>query len=262
MDVYWLEQRDADVPTQDQWLSSGEILALSRLRFARRRDDWRLGRWTAKRALAACFDLQRDLLSLAKIEIRAAASGAPAAFVFNQAAPVNISISHRAGSAMCAVALSGFDVGCDLEMIERRSNAFVADYFTAREQTLVERTLVEQRPLLVTLLWSAKESALKALRVGLRLSTNCLDVDLVGGLPLHTEPFRPDFAVVPVCHVNTDGWRPLHVRYSGDRLFYGWWRHTGHMVRTVVSDSAGLDGRRPCAIASDHRRSEISSIQP
>ncbi len=87
MNVYWLEQTDADVPAENQWLSAGEILFLGRLRFARRRNDWRLGRWTAKRALAACLNLPGDPLALANIEIRAATSGAPEAFLFNQTAP-------------------------------------------------------------------------------------------------------------------------------------------------------------------------------
>lgn len=233
--VYWLEQTDADVPAENQWLSASEIFSLGRLRFVKRRNDWRLGRWTAKRALAACLNLPCDLLSLANIEIRAAASGAPEAFLFNQTAPVTISLSHRAGIAMCVVALPGPGIGCDLEMIEPRSNAFIADYFTAHEQAIVERILAEERPLLVTLLWSAKESALKALHVGLRLDTNCMDVTLGDKLPPHAEQSRQDLPLIPIAHVDPDGWRPLHVRYSGEQVFCGWWRHTDHMVRTVVS---------------------------
>jgi 4'-phosphopantetheinyl transferase len=121
MDVYWLEQTDADVPTENQWLSAGEALFLGRLRFAKRRKDWRLGRWTAKNALAACLNLPCDPLALANIEIRAAASGAPEAFLFNQAAPATISLSHRAGIAMCEVTLPGTGIGCNLEVIEPRS---------------------------------------------------------------------------------------------------------------------------------------------
>jgi len=234
MNVYWLEQTLADVPAENQWLSAEEILSLGRLRFAKRRNDWRLGRWTAKRAVAACLNLPCDVLGLAKIEIRATASGAPEVFLVNQTAPVSISLSHRAGTAMCAVALSGPGIGCDLEMVEPRSNAFIADYLTAREQTLVERTLEEERPLLVTLLWSAKESTLKALHIGLRLDTNCMDVSFIDGLPRHTGQFRQDLPLVLMPDVDPDRWRPLHVRYSGEQVFSGWWRHADGMVRTLV----------------------------
>ena len=234
MNVYWLEQTDADVPAENQWLSASEILSLGRMRFVKRRNDWRLGRWTAKRALAACLNLPCDLLALANIEIRAAASGAPEAFLFNQTAPVTISLSHRAGIAMCAVALAGPGIGCDLEVIEPRSNAFIADYLTVREQALVERTLLEDRPLLVTLLWSAKESALKALHIGLRLDTNCMDVSFIEGLLAHTQQSRQDLQLVPTRDVDPDRWRSLHVRYSGEQIFCGWWRRENGMVRTLV----------------------------
>ena len=67
-------------------------------------------------------------------------------------------------------------MGCDLEMIEPRSDAFVADYFTVEEQALVARASAADRSRLLALLWSAKESALKALRAGLRLDTRCVIV--------------------------------------------------------------------------------------
>ena len=235
MSVYWLEQTEADVPVENQWLSASEILSLGRLRFAKRRNDWQLGRWTAKRALAACLNLPSDPLALSNIEIRAAASGAPEALLFNQIAPVSISLSHRAGIALCVVALPGPDIGCDLELVEPRSHSFIADYLTVHEQALVQRTLEEEQSLLVTLLWSAKESALKALHVGLRLDTTCMDVTLDDGSPPPAGQSRQDLPLIPMAHVDPDGWRPLHVCYSGEQVFSGWWRHTDHMVRTVVS---------------------------
>src|SRR5271169_4923545 len=135
MDVYWLEQNESDVSTENHWLSAGEILCLTALRFAKRRTDWRLGRWTAKRALAACLHLPADLPALANVEIRTASSGAPEVFLRNQRDPVTISLSHSAGAAICAVVLSATSLGCDLETVEPRIPTFAADYFTANEQT-------------------------------------------------------------------------------------------------------------------------------
>ena len=54
---------------------------------------------------------------------------------------VTISLSHRSGAAICAVAPAGVDLGCDLEVIEPRSEAFVADYFTVDEQALVAQVV-------------------------------------------------------------------------------------------------------------------------
>src|SRR4029077_16922804 len=98
-----------------------EMSFLLSMRFAKRRNDWRLGRWTAKRMLAAHLHLPGDLSSLASTEILAAPSGAPEVLLSNQTAPVTISLSHSSGIAMCAVAFSGRSIGCDLELIEPRS---------------------------------------------------------------------------------------------------------------------------------------------
>ncbi len=169
MEVYWLERTEADLPTDNDWLSASEAASLNGMRFAKRRDDWRLGRWTAKRAVATYLILPSDRQILAGIEIRPMPSGAPEVFIANQPAAVTVSLTHRAGAAACAIASSGVALGCDLEVIEPRSEAFIADYFTAEEQQLIQRMSATERPRLLALLWSGKESALKALRTGLRL---------------------------------------------------------------------------------------------
>ena len=138
-----MEQTEADVPTVDDWLSPNEQALLNAMRFAKRRSDWRLGRWTAKNALALYFlylKLPADPQVLASIEIRSASTGAPEAYFGNQPAAATISLSHRAGIAACAVTMPGVELGCDLEMVEPRSDAFVADYFTtASKRSLRKR---------------------------------------------------------------------------------------------------------------------------
>jgi len=223
MHAYWLEQTEANVPAENYWLSTGEMSRVAALRFVKRRADWRLGRWTAKRAVASCLNLPADVQSLQDIEIRAAPSGAPEVFLFNQRAPVILSISHRAGKALCVVGLSGASLGCDLELVELRDHSFLTEFFTMNEQKLVERAPTGERPVLETLLWSAKESALKSLRVGLRFDTASLDAS-----PADIATRRPD---------GTDqeaGWSPLFLRRAGGQVFYGWWRCANNMVRTVV----------------------------
>ena len=133
MEVYWLEQSEGDLPTTDDWLSPNEVVRLSTMRIAKRRSDWRLGRWTAKNALALyllSLKIPADPQVLTAIEIRPATSGAPEAFFQNKEVAASISLSHRAGIAACAVAGSSGVLGCDLETVEPRSDAFVADYFT------------------------------------------------------------------------------------------------------------------------------------
>jgi 4'-phosphopantetheinyl transferase len=217
MDVYWVEQVDGDIPPNDDWLSANEAACLARMRFAKRRADWRLGRWTAKRAVSEYLNLHRPP---AAVEILTAPSGAPEVFLSSQAAKVTISLSHRAGRAVCAVAPYGTALGCDLELVEPRSDAFASDYFTAAEHSMVARAAPDKQPELLTLLWSGKESALKALGEGLRLDTRCLAISL--------EKTVSDPAV----------WRPLQATCDSGRTFYGWWRRLGDMMRTMVAAPA------------------------
>jgi 4'-phosphopantetheinyl transferase len=216
MNIYWLEQTESDVPLDNEWLSASEILCLNGLRLAKRRSDWRLGRWTAKNAVAAYLHLSNQTRELADIEICPAPSGAPEVFFGSDRAPITISLSHRDGIAACAIADPKLLLGCDLEIVEPHSDAFIADYFTAEEQALFVHS--DDKNLLSTLLWSAKESALKALRAGLRLDTRYVVVS--------ANVSSREFA----------GWRRLQVRYTNGQIFHGWWQQSGALVRTVVAD--------------------------
>jgi phosphopantetheinyl transferase len=108
--------------------------------------------------------------------------------------------------------------------VEPRSDAFIGDYFTPREQALVAHSTPHDRHALATLLWSAKESALKSLQEGLRLDTRSVEVD------------PGDLYCAGSSHSGDSAWRPLQVRYS-TTLFYGWWRFEDRFVRTIVSAS-------------------------
>ncbi len=210
--IGWLLQAAADVPPDDGWLAPAERARLAELRVAPRRADWRLGRWTAKLATATSLGVPP-----ASVELRAAADGAPEALVDGHPAPVAVSLSHRAGLAVCMVAAAGTALGCDLELAEPRGPAFVASWFTAGERETVARADPSDRALLVALLWSAKESALKALRVGLRFDTRWVVVDPPALGPAGT-------------------WLPLTVRHpAGARVFPGWWRHDADRVLTMVA---------------------------
>ena len=217
MDVYWLEQTERDVPDGNAWLSGQEAGFLDGLHIAQRRSHWRLGRWTAKRALAIYSNSADSLPALASIEIRRAPCGAPEVYFHDKPAALTVSLSHRGDKAICAVAPPATELGCDLEVVEPRSNAFIADYFTVEEQALVGRHPAADRPRILAALWSGKESALKALRAGLLLDTRCVIV----GLEDISSGIRE--------------WSPLQVRYTGGRTFQGWWHHADGMVRTLVA---------------------------
>lgn len=217
VEVLWLEQTIADVPTKDEWLAASEQHKLRAFRVPKRASDWRLGRWTAKRVLARSLGLSEDHSALAAIEIVPADSGAPLAFLSGEPSGWRISISHSGGHAACAVTRGPVSLGCDLERIAPRGQAFVADYFTEEEQIVIARSATRYRDILHTLFWSAKESALKAMGEGLRLDTRSVSVTRVG------------------CPSLWSLWAPLAVGAAGGKLFEGWWRSDGKFVRTVVS---------------------------
>ncbi len=202
------------VPAGDAWLSAPEAERQASLRLPKRRAEWRLGRFAAKTLLAACLPHPPPLSSLV---IRAAEDGAPEAFLNEEPLSFTLSLSHRDGLALCVVAPGRVLLGCDLERIEPRSAAFVDDYFTPAECARVRSAPPAEQPLLCNLIWSAKESALKGLREGLRLDTRS-----VVHLP-----------ELPARH----GWQPLEVRHQ-EQVFAGWWRRHGEFVLTVSCDPA------------------------
>jgi 4'-phosphopantetheinyl transferase len=108
-------------------------------------------------------------------------------------------------------------LGCDLEVIEPHSSAFITDYFTAEEQALIAKQPPSDRPLFPALLWSAKESVLKALRTGLRLDTRRVAID----------PFEISRDI--------DAWQPFLARHAGDKVFHGWWQASGRVIRTIAA---------------------------
>ena len=217
LQLYYLSQNLADVPEGHAWLSKAEQVNLGRLRFKKRRDEWMLGRWTAKQALSLYLGTERDFRTLAQMEIRAAPDGAPEAFIEGQAVPASLSISHSTGRSLCAVSESAAAVGCDLERIEPREENLVADYFTAKEAALVARAPVSARPLVITLIWCAKESGLKSLRQGLRRDTRSVEISL------------PEAK-------NEDAWNPFSVRcLESSDTYHGWWRVGAGFIQSITS---------------------------
>jgi 4'-phosphopantetheinyl transferase EntD len=136
-------------------------------------------------------------------------------------------LSHREGAALCTVGQAGIPLGCDLEVVESHGDAFIADYFTAEEQALLSGIAVRDRPVWVSLLWSAKESALKALHEGLRADPRAANVYL------------------DVSQTYSDSWLPVEVRYAGGITFHGCWSRNGDVIRTIV---AGTPSLRPISL--------------
>ncbi len=195
-------------------LSAAETAHLARLSHPKRRQEWLLGRWTAKRLLADYLQASGETLPLAAITVANDPSGAPYAAVTRAAnalqspaswdgvappatrLPLALTISHSRGLAFCAL-MAGTTphlpgLGGDLEVIEPRDASFVRDFFTPQEQAAIAAAAPAARDAAITVLWSAKEALLKALHLGLSVDTRQVSVDA-------GELFRPLDA----------GWAPL-----------------------------------------------------
>jgi 4'-phosphopantetheinyl transferase len=211
----WLARGEQALPADPGWLSTGEARRAAGLRYTKRRTEYLLRRLAAKHAVAAAVRLPTDPAALARIEIRNAPSGKPYVVVDGAPAGVAVSITDRAGWAVCLVG-SG-NVGCDLELVEPRSPGFVRDFLTAAEQEYVAGAA--DRDVAANLLWSAKESALKVLGTGLRRDTRSVEVTVHNGRP--------------------GDWAPLSVRTGPGTVLPGWWRRDGHFLLTVAAEVPG-----------------------
>jgi 4'-phosphopantetheinyl transferase len=205
----------SDAPSGDDWLSPREAAWVARMRFPKRRTEFRLGRWTAKRALALYLGREASAEALGSIEIDRAPDGAPLPLVEGRPADAYLTMTDRADQAVCLVGPPGTALGCDLEIVEPRSDAFVGDFLTPAEQALVAAAGAE-RDLVANLVWCGKESALKVLRTGLRRDTRSVEVSF------------PDGAAV-------SGWAPMSVRTIEGAVFPGWWQRFGAFVLTLAA---------------------------
>jgi 4'-phosphopantetheinyl transferase len=210
----WLTRSAADVPAGDAWLGPRERAALGALTVARRRADWRLGRWAAKAAVAALLGFDAG-----RVEVLAAGDGAPEAWIDGARADVSVSLSHRGGRALAAVARAPVVVGCDLEVAEPRSGAFVREWLTEGERARVRAAAPGARDGVANLAWTAKEAAAKVRREGLRLDVRHAEATPSGEPPV-------------------DGWRRLEVAWREGPRTAGWWREEPGWVMTVATEPA------------------------
>ena len=195
------------------WMEERLATRLRSLRFAKRRNESRLGRWTAKQTIALATGVEPCAPALRDIHVINAADGAPEALYLNTPLDAVIAMTDRADWAVCAILAGTTRIGCDLELVEPRSAGFRRDYLTPAEQRRVEAS--GDVPLFANLVWSAKESALKVLRTGLRRDTRSVEVTLEDGAD--------------------GGWAPLVVQDLEGDAFPGWWLRSGSFVLTIVA---------------------------
>jgi len=221
----WLSRGESDLPDALDWLHPRERGRAGRMRFRKRRNDYLLGRFTAKQAVTRALGRAATPGALAAIEVRNAPDGAPELYCDGHAAELAISMTDRADQAVCLLGPRTAALGCDLELVEPRSEGFLRDYLTDLERRQVEAAGPCGRDLAANLLWCAKESALKVLRTGLRRDTRSVEVRLGGGL-----------AGAEAGGEGEAGWLPLEVATREGPVLPGWWRRFGPWILSVAAD--------------------------
>ena len=196
------------------WQEPALARRLSGMPYAKRREEARLGRWTAKSTIARAYRLTTTPAGLRHIVVRNAPDGAPEALLKGQPLDAVIAMTDRADWAVCAIMQGSARIGCDLELVEPRSAAFVRDYFNPREIASVAASAEPDAT--VNLIWSAKESALKVMRTGLRRDTRSVTVEL--GEETGT------------------GWNRLRVTAEEGHEFPGWWIRLGSFLLTMTTE--------------------------
>jgi 4'-phosphopantetheinyl transferase len=224
----WLVRGEEQVPPGQQWLTGAEAARSGGMRFTKRRNEYLVRRYAGKCAVAAAVGLSEDPPDLGRIGVLNRRTGAPYVEVDGRTLGLDISLTDRAGWAVCLVGPDLGAVGVDLEIVEPRSDGFVSDFLTPAEQAVVAADPSRDwHDAAANLIWSAKESALKVLRTGLRADTRSVEVLLEEPAGISTGGGR------------ADGWQRLSVS-SGDSRFPGWWRRDGVFLLTMVA-ARGLD---------------------
>jgi len=249
MNTRWLLQSFDDCPeilrsdAIPAWLGPAEQRRLAGFKVEKRRRDWLLGRWTAKKLVQRYLEETRgERSALAELYIGTDPDGAPYAArcegeggwgdLFERL-PVSLSISHSHGVAFCGLieraglgmhfpAARSPSLGCDIELVEPREMCFVKSFFTEKEIAMLYAA-IERTDLFATAIWSGKEAVLKALRRGLRLDVRCIACLLEAAPTLPTQEWRP-------FQIDLD--EQLSAQFPG--AWSGWWRLHGQHVLTMA----------------------------
>ncbi|MDR1684604.1 MAG: 4'-phosphopantetheinyl transferase superfamily protein [Elusimicrobiota bacterium] len=154
------------LPAPEEVLTSKEQAIYQEFKVDKRRHEWYAGRYALKSLASDFFTFDMD-----KMEVRNLPSGKPVLMVPG-GTKLPVSITHSGGYAAAAIALTGENIGIDIEFIERRDKAWARECFREEE-------ISSAAPLFLTELWAKKEAVLKFLGVG--LSIDMLDVRFING---------------------------------------------------------------------------------
>lgn len=233
-------------------LSVREEAVLSGYSVLKRRQDWLLGRWTLKLLLQEIIRQKKGrTIPLDTISILPGRDGAPRVSFDSPDSDLDlsfsVSISHSHGMSLCAaVTRQEWPLGADIEFIEPRSHSFAADFFSEEEQAQISEQSPQMHETMVTAIWSGKESALKAIREGLRSDTRSVSCHFERQVESMLVDSLNVAAAVDGNAAVSANWRPFRIRWEREEdkkqhpPLEGWWMVTGQFVLTMAAGNQRL----------------------
>jgi phosphopantetheinyl transferase len=225
--IFWSLKRitdqinEIDLTDPSPFLGEQENAVYQKFKFPKRKRDWLGARIVAKDLIRASDDRWKQT-KVQSIELLNEGSGAPYLDIQgSRGYSGRVSLSHSNGYVLCAYSPEDIRFGVDLELIEPRSNAFSEDFFTTIELEQIAKMGIAEQRLYITVIWSGKESALKALSTGLRVDTRSVEI------------------TIPEQSIEQNGWRSLDLKSSmfiNDSLSL-LWRREGDFVLTACVPS-------------------------
>ena len=175
----WVAHGECELPPTTEWLSERESAQVATIRFTKRRVEFLTRRWTAKHAVAMVLGAVWTLP-------RSRASRSATVRAVHPTSSWTDGCRHRPvtqrprrmgrlpGGAARRVGCGS--LGIDLELVESRSDAVRHRLLYCGGMQVRRLPAGEARDEAANLIWSAKESALKVLKLGLRADTRDVEV--------------------------------------------------------------------------------------
>lgn len=158
-------------PRAAELLVGGEAEYYGGLKFPKRRNEFLLGRWAAKSAVAAWIERPQ----LDAIEIVPGVFQQPVVHA-SQREPVAVTLAHSRSITLALATGAGHPVGIDVEDFEPQQTEVIRTQVGRREIPAAAGELENEAHRLL-LIWAAKEALSKALRSGLTCPFEILAVD-------------------------------------------------------------------------------------
>jgi phosphopantetheinyl transferase len=139
----------------------------------KKKDDFLLGRYSAKKALSQICEVSQ----LSDIDISNGVFGQPIVH-YKDLYNVQISVAHGDNISASIVFEESHPTAIDIELIDKSKIADIKPQFTKTELALFPDLNISEE-LFVFILWTAKESLSKILRTGLTIPLNILEINSI-----------------------------------------------------------------------------------